>query len=333
MKIAVLGAGSWGTTLALVVARKGYDVMLWEFRPDAVEIMQSDLENKEFLPGYSFPPNLNVTADIHEAIEGASLCISVVPSHAMRSTMTRIADDFPRDCLMVSAAKGVEQETLMRMTEVAQDVMLDRISPNRLGCLSGPSHAEEVIKGLPTTVVIASENIEMAQTVQEVMSTDRFRVYAADDLIGVEIGGSLKNVVAIGTGITDGLGFGDNTKGALITRGLAEISRLGIKLGGRPATFAGLSGMGDLITTCCSVHSRNRYVGEQLGKGRSLQEILDEMVMVAEGVRTTQSTWQLAQREGIEMPITDQVHKVLFEGVDPVKATTDLMTRRLKIED
>ncbi len=333
MKIAILGAGSWGTTLALVMAHQNYHVSMWEFRPDAVRQMQADRENKEFLAGYPFPNGLQVTNDIHEAVAGASLCISVVPTHAVRSTMTLLRDKFPRDCLLVSASKGVEQESLMRISEIILDVMEDQIEPDRIGCLSGPSHAEEVVKDLPTTVVIASESIEMAQAVQDLMSTDRFRLYATDDLIGVELGGSLKNVIAIATGITDGLGFGDNTKGALLTRGLVEMTRLGVKLGGRPATFAGLSGMGDLVTTCCSSHSRNRYVGEQLGKGRSLQEILAEMTMVAEGVRTTQSTWELSRREGIVMPITDQVYRVLFEGADPLLATAELMTRELKIED
>ncbi|MDP8229301.1 MAG: NAD(P)H-dependent glycerol-3-phosphate dehydrogenase [Candidatus Electryoneaceae bacterium] len=333
MKIALLGAGSWGTTLALLMIRQGHDVTMWEFRPDAVWRMQEDRENKEFLSGYPFPDKLEVTDDIGEAISGAGICLSVVPSHAVRSTASLLLGKLPPDCIIISASKGIEQNSLMRMSEVFQDVLEDQIGDDRLGTISGPSHAEEVIVGLPTTVVVASENMETAQVVQQLMSSDRFRVYASDDLIGVELGGSLKNVIAIGTGIADGLGFGDNTKGALLTRGLAEISRLGVQLGGRPETFAGLSGMGDLVTTCCSVHSRNRYVGEQLGKGRTLQEILDEMVMVAEGVRTTESVYALAQREQIIMPIAQQVYRVLFEDVDPMRATVELMTRRLKVED
>lgn len=333
MKIAVLGAGSWGTTLAMLMIRQGHNVTIWEFRPDAVQRMQEERENKEFLPGYLFPDQLEVTNNIEEAVSGAGICLCVVPSHAVRSTLLRLVGKLPPDCIIISASKGIEQKSLMRMTEVIMDVLGDQIDYDRLGTLSGPSHAEEVIIGLPTTVVVASENMETAQVVQQLMSSDRFRVYASDDLIGVELGGSLKNVIAIGTGIADGLGFGDNTKGALLTRGLAEISRLGIKLGGRPETFAGLSGMGDLVTTCCSVHSRNRYVGEQLGKGRKLQEILSEMVMVAEGVRTTESVHALAQREQVIMPIAHQVYRVLFEHVDPMLATVELMTRQLKVED
>ena len=332
-KITVLGAGSWGTTLALLLARTGKRVTLWEFRPDAVKKMSRMRENKEFLPGHPFPPQLEVTDDIHLATAGAEFILMVVPSHAMRSTASRLTEGLPDNCTVISAAKGVEEKSLMRMSEVLADVWKDRFDPSRFCSLSGPSHAEEVVLGLPTSAVAASTDIETAHRVQKLLSGERFRAYATDDVIGVELGGSLKNVVAIAAGLADGLGFGDNTKGALLTRGLAEITRLGVKLGGRPSTFSGLSGMGDLITTCCSRHSRNRYVGEEIGKGRSLKEVLGGMVMVAEGVRTTASTYALGQREGIEMPITEQVHRILFEDADPLKATIELMTRRLKVED
>jgi glycerol-3-phosphate dehydrogenase (NAD(P)+) len=218
------------------------------------------------------------------------------------------------------------------MSEVFQDVWGSKFNLNQYVCLSGPSHAEEVVRGLPTSIVAASTNINSAHQVQKLMSSERFRMYSTDDLIGVELGGSLKNVIAIAAGISAGLGFGDNTLGALLTRGLVEMSRLGVHLGGQVGTFSGLSGMGDLITTCCSQHSRNRYVGEQIGKGRKLQDILDEMLMVAEGVKTTASAWALAQRENIEMPIAHQVHSILFEDADPMQATIDLMTRKLKVE-
>jgi len=332
-KIAVLGAGSWGTTLALMLAKTGRSVTLWEFRPDAVKKMARMRENKEFLPGHPFPPQLEMTGDIHEATAGADFILMVVPSHGMRSTAARMTEGPPADCTVISATKGIEQDSLMRMTEVLSDVWGDRLDPSRMAALSGPSLADEVVMGVPTTVVAASTNLETANRVQKLLSGERFRVYATDDVVGVELGGSLKNVVAIAAGLVDGLGFGDNTKGALLTRGLVEISRLGVKLGGKPSTFAGLSGMGDLITTCISRHSRNRYVGEEIGRGRKLKDVLAGMVMVAEGVKTTTSAYALGQREGIEMPITEQVHRILFEDADPLKATIELMTRRLKVED
>lgn len=334
MKIAVLGAGSWGTTLALHAARTGSDeVRLWEFRPDAVRIMEQDRENKEFLPGHVFPESLRVTDDIEWAVADVDVCLSVVPTHAVRETLKRILQGLSERCIFVSATKGIEQVTLMRVSEIVMDVWQDEFSLERFVCLTGPSHAEEVSIGLPTTVVTASVNLKNAKFVQELLSTERFRIYSINDLIGAELGGSLKNVIAVAAGIGDGLGFGDNVKGALLTRGSAEMSRLGVKLGGRQETFAGLTGIGDLITTCCSRHSRNRYLGEQIGKGRKLKDILAEMHMVAEGVRTTESTWALAQREQIEMPITEQVYRILFEDADPLQATTELMTRKLKVED
>ncbi len=333
MKIAVLGAGSWGTTLGLMLVKLGHRVTLWEFRPDAARRMEEERENREFLAGYPFPAELTVTSRADEAVFDARVCFLVVPSHAMRSTVERLTEGFPHDCTVVSATKGIEEGTLMRMSEVVADVWGKRFDPGRFVCLAGPSHAEEVVVGLPTSIVAASPLIETARSVQQLLSGERFRVYAHDDLVGVELGGSLKNVIAIAAGIADGLGFGDNTKGALLTRGMVEICRLGIKLGGQPPTFAGLSGVGDLITTCCSRHSRNRYVGEQIGRGKKLKEILAEMVQIAEGVRTTASAWALAQREGVEMPITEQVYRVLFEDADPLKATTELMTRKLKLED
>jgi len=332
-KIAVFGAGSWGTTLGLMIARTGRDVSLWEFRPDAVERMKRDRENMEFLPGHPFPANLHPTGDVLEAAEGASALLMVVPSHAMRATAKRLAGGPPPGSIVISATKGVEEGSLMRMSEALADVWGAGFDLNQFAVPPGPSHAEEVVLGLPTSAVCASTDIETAHRVQKLISGERFRAYATDDVVGVELGGSLKNVVAIAAGLADGLGFGDNTKGALLTRGLAEISRLGVKLGGRPATFAGLSGMGDLITTCCSRHSRNRYVGEEIGKGRKLKDVLAGMTMVAEGVRTTASAYALGKRESIDMPITEQVHRILFEDVDPLKATIELMTRRLKVED
>lgn len=332
-KVAIVGGGSWGTTLALLVAATGRPVVMWEFRPDAVALMACDRENREFLPGHFFPPNLSVTDDIHEAVAGAEFAIFVVPSHAMRSTVHRLKEGPPAGATIISATKGIEQGSLMRMSEVLADVWGDRFSNDGFAVISGPSLADEVIQEAPTTVVAASTSLDTAHNVQKLLSGKRFRVYAADDVVGVELGGSLKNVVAIAAGLVDGLGFGDNTKGALLTRGLAEMSRLGVKLGGKPATFAGLSGMGDLIATCCSAHSRNRFVGEQIGKGRTLKDVLAGMKMVAEGVNTAASAFALGQREQVVMPITEQVHRILFEDVDPLSATVELMTRRLKVED
>ena len=333
MRTAVLGAGSWGTTLALHLTRLGYTVKLWEFRPDAVRRMRMDGENKEFLPGHLFPEILTPTDDIREAVEDAEICFLVVPSHAVRETVKRIPDGLPSGCIMVSATKGIEQNTLMRMSEVVADVWKDKLERDLFVALTGPSHAEEVSIGLPTTVVAASTDLKTATFIQELFSSKRFRIYAIDDLVGAELGGSLKNVIAVAAGIADGVGFGDNVKGALMTRGVKEMSRLGRKLGGRPETFTGLSGVGDLITTCISRHSRNRNLGEAIGKGRKLKDVFSEMQQVAEGVRTTQSAWALAQREQVEMPITEQVYRILFEDADPLEATVELMTRRLKVED
>ena len=333
MKAAVLGAGSWGTTLALHMTRLGHPVKLWEFRSDAVRRMRMDGENKEFLPGHLFPEILIPTDDIQEAVKDADICLLVVPSHAVRETVKRIPDGLPSGCVMVSATKGIEQNSLMRMSEVVADVWKGKFDWNKFVALTGPSHAEEVSIGLPTTVVAASMDIKAAKFIQELISSKRFRIYAINDLVGAELGGSLKNVIAIAAGIADGVGFGDNVKGALMTRGVKEMSRLGLKLGGKQETFTGLSGVGDLITTCISRHSRNRNLGEAIGKGRKLKDVFSEMQQVAEGVRTTQSAWALAQREQVEMPITEQVYRILFEDADPLEATVGLMTRRLKVED
>jgi glycerol-3-phosphate dehydrogenase (NAD(P)+) len=334
-KFAVLGAGSWGTALGILLAQSGnHEVTLWEFRPDAAKALTEDRENKEFLAGIPFPEKLGVTNDLDEAIENNEAILLVIPSQVTRSVLEEISlkhSDKVQDKIWIGASKGIENGTLQRMSEVTADVFGDEVLKKYV-TLCGPSHAEEVSKSIPTTVVAAGISIDVARQVQEWFSGPTFRVYASEDLIGVELGASLKNVVAIATGICDGLKFGDNTRGALITRGLHEISRLGIALGGQRETFAGLSGMGDLVTTCTSQHSRNRHVGEELGRGKTLKEILDSMHMVAEGVATTQSAWGLAQRENITMPITEQVYKILFEDASAKEAVYQLMTRSLKVE-
>ena len=330
-RFAVLGAGSWGTALSVLLTdQKSHHVRLWEFRPDAARKLAEERENREFLPGPILPDTIEVTSDLDEALEGTEAVLVIVPSQFVRSVFEQIKDDHS-DKIWIGASKGIENNTLLRMSEVATEVLGPEIGRNYMA-FSGPSHAEEVAREIPTTVVAACNDLERAKIVQTWFSCPTFRVYASEDTVGVELGGALKNVIAIATGIVDGLGFGDNTRGALMTRGLAEMARLGTALGGMPETFAGLSGMGDLITTCTSAHSRNRYVGELIGRGRKLQEILDSMHMVAEGVATTQSVHDLALRMGVEMPISEEVYKILFEDASPGEAVTRLMMRSLKVE-
>ena len=331
VKVSVLGAGSWGTALAMLLASKYDDVILWEFRPDVASELATLRENKLMLPGVPIPEKIHITSDFEKSARYRDVLVLAVPSHIMRKVAERLREvDFGK-AILVSVAKGIENDTLLRMSQVIQQV-LPELPSTQLAVLSGPSHAEEVARKIPTTVVSASSNLKTAQEVQRIFMTSNFRVYASEDLIGVELGGSLKNIIAIGAGISDGVGYGDNTKAALMTRGLVEITRLGTAMGADPMTFAGLSGMGDLIVTCMSRHSRNRYLGEQIGKGKTLQQVLDEMVMVAEGVRTTRSAHDLAQKYGVEMPITEQVFKVLFEDKPPKEAVIELMERGAKVE-
>jgi glycerol-3-phosphate dehydrogenase (NAD(P)+) len=331
MKVTVLGAGSWGTTLAIILDQNKHETSCWSIeKPDIDQILQTR-ENKRFLPGITISPTITFTTSLEQSIDQAEVIVIAVPSHAVRSVMERLKSRIKDNVVWVSVAKGIENKTLLRVTEILEQV--GGIHKDKIAVLFGPSHAEEVSRSIPTAIVSASAYMETAQLVQSIFITSYFRIYANSDIIGVELGGCLKNVIAVAAGICDGAGFGDNTKAALITRGLVEINRLGVQLGAQPDTFAGLSGMGDLIVTCMSRHSRNRYVGEQIGKGRKLQEILDEMVMVAEGVKTTQSAYKLSLREKIEMPITEEVYNTLFEDKSPVKAMKDLMTRESKIED
>ncbi|MBZ0263469.1 NAD(P)-dependent glycerol-3-phosphate dehydrogenase [bacterium] len=329
--ITVLGAGSWGTALAILLAKKDeHNVLMWEFRKDAAKKLQDERENREFLPDISFPESLQITSELNVAMEASEAILVVIPSQFVRSALTNLKGDHSEK-IWIGASKGIETSSLKRMSEVAEEMIGESVH-NRYVAFSGPSHAEEVARELPTSVVAACNDLEVAKKVQHWFSNPTFRVYASDDVIGVELGASLKNVVALATGMLDGLGLGDNTRGALLTRGLAEMTRLGVHLGGRPESFAGLSGMGDLITTCVSKHSRNRYVGEQLGLGRTLPDILKSMVMVAEGVETTRAVYHLAQKVGVEMPICDQVYRILFEGIAPEMAVRELMMRSLKVE-
>ena len=331
MRIAVLGAGSWGTTLAILLAEGSHSVTLWSFVEKDTEAILRSRENPSFLPGIKIPESVGVTSNMEEAVSGKEMIVVAIPSQFIRSSLTKLRGLSFEDVLLVNVAKGVENGTLMTMSEVLHDT-LPHLLPDRIATLSGPSHAEEVSRHIPTTVVVASTSFETARTVQSVFMMPYFRVYASTDLRGVELGGSLKNVIAIAAGIVDGANLGDNTKAALMTRGIAEISRIGMALGAQERTFGGLSGIGDLMVTCMSRHSRNRYIGVEIGKGRKLRDILAEMVMVAEGVATTQSAHDLSRRVGVEVPIIEQVHRILFEGKDPLKACYDLMTRDPKGE-
>jgi glycerol-3-phosphate dehydrogenase (NAD(P)+) len=331
MRIAVLGAGSWGTTLAILLTEKSHRVNLWSYREKEAEIIRSTRENPSFLPGIWIPKDITVTSEIHEATEGAEMVIGAVPSQYLRSVMLRLKDLPWGNRIVVNVAKGIENGTLMTMSEMLHDA-IPSLPADNVATLSGPSHAEEVSRKIPTTVVAASKDSATARAVQDAFMLPYFRVYQSEDLRGVELGGALKNVIAIAAGIVEGANLGDNTKAALMTRGTAEIARIGVAMGAQPKTFSGLSGIGDLMVTCMSRHSRNRFVGAEIGKGRKLQSILSEMVMVAEGVDTTKSAYELSQRVRVEVPIIAEVYKILFEAKDPLKATYDLMTRDPKGE-
>jgi glycerol-3-phosphate dehydrogenase (NAD(P)+) len=325
---AVLGAGSWGTTLAILLDGNGHTVRLWEYFPDLASRIRRTHENHRFLPGIPVPRSIDVTSDIAEALNGATRIVFVTPSHTVRN-VARIAassPSFDAHAIVINAAKGLEERTLCRMSEVLRQEL--PTPKRRIVGLLGPSHAEEVSRRMPTSIVVAGTDLEILREIQGFFMTEYFRVYTNTDLIGVELGVSLKNTIAIAAGICDGLGFGDNTKAALITRGLAEMKRLACRMGGREETLSGLAGVGDLIVTCMSRHSRNRHVGEEIGRGKKLPQILAEMVMVAEGVKTTKAAVKLGARVGVELPITEQVHRVLFRGKDPRKAIKDLMIRR-----
>ena len=331
MRIGVLGAGSWGTTLAILLSENSHRVTLWSYRADDADVMRRTRENPGFLPGISIPPSVEITTSLDLAVRDQNMIVGAVPSQYLRSVLVRTRETLPRDALLVNVAKGVEEGTLMTMSEMILDA-LPRLTPEQIATLSGPSHAEEVSRRIPTTVVAASVHLPTAKQVQAAFMVPYFRVYASEDIRGVEIGGSLKNVIAIAAGIIDGANLGDNTKAAVMTRGIAEIARVGVAMGAHIRTFSGLSGIGDLMVTCMSRHSRNRYVGVEIGKGRKLKEILDGMMMIAEGVATTRSARELAHRVGVEVPIVDQVYRILFEDKDPMKACYDLMTRDPKGE-
>ncbi len=330
VKISIIGAGSWGTTLANLLSQKGHDALLYVYEPDQYELMKEERENRKYLPGVSLDRELRYTNDLDEAYEYANYIVMAVPSHVTRPVLENWKNKASSKKIYINVSKGIENNTLLRMSQVIHEVT--GVSTHQVATISGPSHAEEVSRGVATAVVAASESLETARLVRDIFRNESFRVYSSDDITGVELGGSLKNVIAIAAGVADGAGFGDNTKAALMTRALVEMTRLGVAMGAQISTFSGLSGMGDLIVTCMSRHSRNRFVGEQIGNGKTLQEILDHMVMVAEGVKTTQSVRQLQEKFPVELPISSEVYEVLFNSKNPFEAVRDLMTRDPKEE-
>lgn len=327
-KVSVLGAGSWGTALSLLLCKNGHEVTLWSALEDEVRMLCEKREHESKLPGVRLPEDMKITADLEDSLQDPDVAVLAVPSPFTRSTAHRMASFVKKGQIIVNVAKGVEEHTLMTLSEIISE----EIPQADVCVLSGPSHAEEVGKGLPTTCVVSAEKRETAEYLQGIFMSPVFRVYTTPDILGVELGGALKNVIALAAGTADGLGYGDNTKAALITRGIAEISRLGTKMGARAETFYGLSGIGDLIVTCASVHSRNRKAGYLMGKGYTMQEAMDEVKMVVEGVYSARAAKSLAEKYQVEMPIIEEVNKVLFEDKPAADAVRDLMLRDKKVE-
>lgn len=328
MKIAIIGAGSFGTALGIIMAKKEYDVSIWDRKKDIVDKINMEKFNDRYLPGVVLPININATQSKEELICGADVVILAVPSHAVRSVCDSFKDCIKSNQIIVNISKGIEDVTYKRMSEVIEDVF----PKNRIVAISGPSHAEEVSIGIPTAVVASSRDMEAAKTIQDLFITPTFRVYTNPDIIGVELGGAVKNIIALAAGISDGLGYGDNTKAALMTRGISEITRLGVKMGAKPVTFAGLSGIGDLIVTCTSMHSRNRRAGILIGKGRKVEDAVREVNMVVEGIKNTKAVYNLSLIKNVNMPITNELYKVLFENEKPELAMPKLMMRDKKHE-
>lgn len=337
MPVAVVGAGSWGTAIAALLAAKGIETRLWARRPELAELINATRENGEYLPGVRLPDTLDITSDLERAALGAGLLVVAVPSHAFRTVFTAFVDELGQGGAgggaksVVSLAKGLERVSLKRMSEVASELATG-IAPERIGVLTGPNLAAEVAQGQPAAALVVMPDIEAATEAQEVFMAPSFRVYSGTDVIGAELGGITKNVIAIAAGVADGLGFGDNTRATLITRGLAEAARLGVAMGADPLTFAGLAGMGDLIATCASPRSRNRRIGVRLARGETIDKITSDMKMVAEGVKSTEVVRDLAIKHGVDMPITHEVAAMLYEGKSPRAALASLLSRRITSE-
>ena len=331
LKIGVVGAGSWGTALANLLASKGYAIDWWVFEKEVNDQIRQSGENSVFLPGIKLSSNLHSSNDLAEVVSDKDVVLVVVPSHVVRATTLNMADHLSQDTVIVSASKGIENKTHLTMTGVLQETLVN-IPFHHLAVLSGPSFAREVARNLPTVVTVASKDSAVAALVQQVMATPHFRVYTSEDVIGVELGGSLKNVIAIAAGVIDGLELGLNTRAALITRGMTEIRRLGLDMGANPRTFTGLAGFGDLILTCTGHLSRNHTVGKKIGQGEKVNDILGPMRMVAEGVKTAKSVYNLSRKLGVEMPISHETYRILYEDLSPREAVIRLMTRDLKQE-
>ena len=327
-KIAVIGAGSWGTALAISLAESGHAVSLWTRKPEHAEAMKTDGENKKYLPGIAFPESLKVADTMEAAIVGAELVMFSTPAQGFRSVLNQAKPYLTKDMVLVNVAKGIEQKSLKRLSEIAEET----IPGVKYVVLSGPSHAEEVGKLMPTTIVAAAEDLELAEFVQDIFMTEALRIYTNTDVVGVELGGALKNIIALGAGVSDGMGFGDNAKAALMTRGMTEMSRLGVALGAKEETFAGLTGMGDLIVTCTSMHSRNRRCGIMIGEGMTPQDAVAHVGMVVEGMFTAEAAYELAKKVGVEMPITEAIYGVINGTVNAREAVIALMTRQRKHE-
>ncbi|MGJ7919973.1 NAD(P)H-dependent glycerol-3-phosphate dehydrogenase [Neobacillus sp. LXY-4] len=325
-KVAVIGAGSWGTALALVLADNGHEVRLWGHNEAQIEEINQFHTNKKYLPEILLPDTIKGYSSLAEALEGLELIVLAVPTKAIREVLRNIIEVRTEPLTVVHVSKGIEPDSLLRISEIIEQEMPQHLLKDVV-VLSGPSHAEEVSLRHPTTVAVSSKNMDAAEAVQDLFINNNFRVYTNPDIIGVEIGGALKNIIALAAGISDGLGFGDNAKAALMTRGLAEIARLGTKMGANPLTFSGLAGIGDLIVTCTSVHSRNWRAGNLLGKGQSLDEVLENMGMVVEGVRTTKAAYQLSQKYDVSMPISNVLYNLLFNNINPNDAVESLMGR------
>ena len=328
-KISVIGDGGWGTTLAVLLEKKGNRVTIWGVFPDYIEKMKSKMENTKFLPGIKIPDQIALTSDIGSAVRDAEIIVLAAPSQHMREVAGRLKGMDLEGKLFVSVAKGIENRSMMRMSQVIRDVL----GNVRIGVLSGPTISYEVARGLPTTVVAASGDEKTAQEIQDLFMTENFRIYTNTDLTGVELGGSLKNVIAIAAGISDGMGFGVNTKSGMLVRGIVEIARLGTAMGAKQETFYGISGLGDLVTTCVSTHGRNRWFGEEIGKGKRPEQVLKSTEMVIEGVGTAESCHELCNKYNVEMPIAEEIYAIIYRGKDPKTAVRDLMTRKKKSEN
>lgn len=326
--VAFLGGGSFGTALGILLANKGYEVSIYDRKKSVVDDININRKNDKYIKNLNIPKNVTAYNDLDETIKNAKFIVLSIPSHAIRTVSRSLKDKISEDVVIISIAKGIEEGTNLRLSEVIEE----ELPNNKVVILSGPSHAEEVAFDIPTTVVVSSKNLEAANEVQDLFISKNFRVYTNDDLIGVEVGGAVKNIIALAAGVCDGIGYGDNSKAALMTRGMAEIVRIGMKLGGNSETFLGLTGMGDLIVTCTSPHSRNRRAGFLIGKGKSTEEAIEEVGMVVEGIKACKAFYDLKEKLNVEMPITDVLYKILFQNKDPKYAVVDLMEREKKKE-